>query len=81
MVKPHRPGHGLLGRGARGRGCARAGRREDTPEFAEGRLGRGFQGCGLSIIRIRYLAPRMSFCVGFSCLAVLRIEGCLNSTL
>ena len=41
----------------------------------------GFQGYGLSILRIRYLVPRMLFCVVFSRLAILRIEGCLNSTL
>ena len=41
----------------------------------------GFQGCGLSILRIGYLVPRMCVCVVFSCLAILRIEGCLNSTL
>ena len=41
----------------------------------------GFQGYALPILRIRYLVPRMLFCVVFSCLAILRIEGCLNSTL
>ena len=54
--------------------------------------GQGFQGCGLSILRIRYLVPRM---VCLLCCyvivdvyqtnvvlsqAILRIGGCLNST-
>ena len=38
----------------------------------------GFQGYGLSIVRIRYLVPRMFVCVVFSCLAALRIEECLD---
>ena len=41
------------------------------------RVTQGFQGYGLSILRIRYLAPRMLFGVVVSCLAILRIEGCL----
>ena len=41
----------------------------------------GFQGYGLSIIRIRYLVPRKLFCVVFSRSAILRIEACLKSTL
>ena len=41
----------------------------------------GFQGYGLSIHRIRYIVPRMRLCVVFSRSAVLRIEGCLISTL
>ena len=32
----------------------------------------------ISIIRIRCLVPRMFVCVAFSCLAILRIEGCLT---
>ena len=32
-------------------------------------------------LQVRYLFPRMCLCVVFSCLAILRIEGCLNSTL
>ena len=42
----------------------------------------GFQGYGVTvdIPRIRYLVPRMLFCV-VSCLAILRIGGSLNSTL
>ena len=41
----------------------------------------GFQGYGLSILRVGSLVPRKLFvCVVFSCLAILRIEGCLNST-
>ena len=43
--------------------------------------GQGFQGYGLSTLRIGYLVPRMFVCAVFSCLAVLRIEACLNSTL
>ena len=46
------------------------------------RLYQGFQGYGLSIIRIRYLVCSSNVVrVCFSCLAILRIEGCLNSTL
>ena len=50
----------------------------------------GFQGTfvpyssgiySLSIRRIRYLVPRMFGFVGFNRLAILRVEGCLNSTL
>ena len=41
----------------------------------------GFQEYGLSILRIRYLVPRMFVCAVFSCLAILRIGGSLNSTL
>ena len=41
----------------------------------------GFQGYDLSILRVRYLTPQTCFCLVFSCLAILRIEGCLNSTL
>ena len=41
----------------------------------------GFQGHRLSIPRIGYLVPRMFSCFAFSRLAILRIEGCLNSTL
>ena len=40
----------------------------------------GFQGYCLSMLRIRYPVPRMLFCAVFSCLAILRIEGCLNRT-
>ena len=40
----------------------------------------GFQGHGVSIIRIRYIVPLMFVCIVFSCLAILRIEGCLNNT-
>ena len=42
---------------------------------------KGLQGYGLSIVRFRYLVPRIFVCVVFSCLAILRIEGCLNRTL
>ena len=70
--------------------CARAAnlRRRATGRARAERHGRGrgargdqgFQGCGLSMIRIRYLVPRMLLFVFFvSCLAILRIEGCLNS--
>ena len=41
----------------------------------------GFQGHGLSILRIRYLVPRTCFCDAFSSSAILRVEGCLNNTL
>ena len=41
----------------------------------------GSQGCCSSILRIRYLVPGMFVCVEFSCSAILRIEGCQNSTL
>ena len=42
----------------------------------------GFQGYGSSILRIGYLVPRMNiFCIVSSRLAILRIEGCLNSAL
>ena len=41
----------------------------------------GFQRYGLSVLRIRYFVPRMCVCDVFSCLAILRVEGCLNSTL
>ena len=42
----------------------------------------GFQGYGLSIIRIRYIPCSSKVCLFlFSCLAILRIEGCLSSTL
>ena len=34
----------------------------------------------LSILRIRHLVPRKLFCIVLSCPAILRIEGCLNST-
>ena len=34
-----------------------------------------------SILRFRYLLPRKCVCAVFSCLAILRIEGCLNSIL
>ena len=34
----------------------------------------------ISILRIGYLVPQMSVCVVFGRLAILRIEGCLNST-
>ena len=40
---------------------------------------RGNQGYGLSVVRIGNLIPRTCLCV-VSCLAILRIEGCLNST-
>ena len=40
--------------------------------------GQGFQGYGLRILRIRYLVPRILVCAVFSCLAILRIEGCLK---
>ena len=36
---------------------------------------------GLAILRIRHLVPRILCCVVFNCSAILRIEGCLNSTL
>ena len=39
------------------------------------------QGYGSSTLRIGYLVPRMIVCAVASCLAMLRIEGCLNSTL
>ena len=42
---------------------------------------RDFQGCGFSNLRIGELVPRMCCCVVFSCLAIIRIEGCLNSVL
>ena len=42
--------------------------------------GQGFQGDGLSILRSRYLVPRMFVCVIVSRLAILRIEVSLNST-
>ena len=42
-------------------------------------LGQGFQGYDVSILRIVYLVPRICVCLVFSCLAILRIEGCLNS--
>ena len=46
---------------------------------------RGVQGCqgyGLSVLRIRYLVPRMfCVCAVLSRLAILRIQGCRNSTL
>ena len=35
----------------------------------------------LSILRIGYLVPRRFGCVAFSCLVILRIEVCLNSTI
>ena len=41
----------------------------------------GFQGYGSSVLRIICRVPRMCVCVVFSRSAVLRIEGCLNSTL
>ena len=41
----------------------------------------GISGYGLSILRTRYFVPRMFVCVVFGCLAILRIEGCLNCTL
>ena len=41
----------------------------------------GFQGYDLSILRIRYLVPRMFLCAVFSCLDILRIDGCLSSIL
>ena len=41
----------------------------------------GFQGCGLSVLRVGHLAPRIVVCVVVRCLAILRIEGCLNNTL
>ena len=55
------------------------GRVEDAALVAEAL--QGFHGYGLPILRIRHLVPRMVVCVVFSCLAILRIEGCLNSTL
>ena len=42
---------------------------------------RGFQGYGLSILRVRYLVPRFIVCVVFSRFAILGIEGRLNGTL
>ena len=43
---------------------------------------RDFKGTVLSILLIRYLVPRMVVAyVVFSRLAILRIEGCLNSAL
>ena len=41
---------------------------------------RGFQGHGLFIVRIGCLVPRMCVC-GVVSLAIIRIEGCLNSNL
>ena len=35
---------------------------------------------GLYMLRIRYLVLRVVLCVVFSRLAILRIDGCLNST-
>ena len=48
---------------------------------SSGESAQGFQGYGLSILRFRYLVPRMCCCVVVSCLAIMSIEGCLNSTL
>ena len=43
---------------------------------------RGFRGYDLSILRIRYLVPRMAwFVLRLVVLTILRIEGCLNGTL
>ena len=41
---------------------------------------RDFKDTVLSILRIRYLVPRMCFCAVFGCLAICRFGGCLNST-
>ena len=68
-----RPGRARLQRPHREADCGAA--------LAPGPGDRGFQGHGLSITRIRNLAPRMFACAVFSRLAILRIEGCLKSTL
>ena len=52
-----------------------------VPPAPQERGPQGFQGYSLSILRIRYLVPRRLFCVAFACLAIIRVEGCLNSTL
>ena len=41
----------------------------------------GLQGIGWSALGIGPLVPRMFVCTASSCLAILRIEGCPNSTL
>ena len=42
---------------------------------------RDFKDTDLSTLRVRYLVSRMCLCIVFGCLAILRIEGCLHSTL
>ena len=67
------PGRHPAGRGRHG-GALRLRRRDQKG----GGESQGFQGYGLSILRIRYLVPRMVVCAVLGCFAILRTEGCFK---
>ena len=59
----------------------RSGRRANDVERASAPLLRGSRECGFVSLRIGDPTSRVTSCLGFACVATLRIEGCLNRTL